>query len=240
MKPALFLHPQKTAGTSIILALRERYGVAETASHGDFAMSDISDRAFISGHFGFAFAEPLFPNRTTFTFLRDPIDRVISLYNFCRARSDASFPIYAAAQRWDFEEFVERCSDRPSSSASNDDLIVYESVWNNLAWQFAFGWGGDLNSDGRRSILEFDESELLRDALKNIERFDIIGTVEKFNRDIQRICIALGLSDLKVGRHNESPPGVSRSNLTASVIRKIERATELDRHLYESVIRKGV
>ena len=91
-KPALFLHIQKTAGSSIVDLARQAYGSDEVVSHGDFFLQpapssldalvdakgdgsrEFADHAFISGHFGFGFAQPMMQGRYSFTFLRDPIE----------------------------------------------------------------------------------------------------------------------------------------------------------------------
>jgi hypothetical protein len=75
LKPVVFLHLQKTAGTSIINVARQFYGNKNVISHGDFfldqngspitgdkfAQPEFMERRFgnipfISGHFGYDFA----------------------------------------------------------------------------------------------------------------------------------------------------------------------------------------
>lgn len=62
LRPALFLHIQKTAGTSIQGMARKHYGNQNAVSHGDFAQLGVrgcQEKPFVSGHFGFEFAKRL-------------------------------------------------------------------------------------------------------------------------------------------------------------------------------------
>ena len=113
MRRVLFLHIQKTAGTSVQEMARIAYGSDRVVSHGDFVSLGVEgcrSYDFVSGHFGFAFARPLMEGRYCFTFLRDPIDRIISLYEFCKTRDPLEFPIYAIAQRTDLVGFLSHFS----------------------------------------------------------------------------------------------------------------------------------
>ena len=66
---------------------RESYGNENVISHGDYVdlgVEGCSRKRFVSGHFGFVFAEPLMSERYCFTFLREPKQRLESLYRYCR------------------------------------------------------------------------------------------------------------------------------------------------------------
>ena len=98
-RPAIFAHIQKTAGTTIIEAVRRHYRNRFIA-HGDYLEHDtasLKNIPFISGHFGFEFCRQFMDGRYSFTFLRDPVERLLSLYFFSRTRDPAEFPIYRAA-----------------------------------------------------------------------------------------------------------------------------------------------
>jgi hypothetical protein len=84
-KPAIFLHIQKTAGTSIVDLARRHYGNENMTSHGDhlegFKQFPLKDKffeterilskyeatPFISGHFGYDFSKPFMNVRYSFT-----------------------------------------------------------------------------------------------------------------------------------------------------------------------------
>jgi len=69
LKPALFLHIQKTAGTSIVEYAKRYY--PSIISHADFLNhkpEEFSEVQFISGHFGYEFTKYHMPNRYSFVF----------------------------------------------------------------------------------------------------------------------------------------------------------------------------
>ena len=109
-KPAVFLHTQKTAGTTIVTLVASFLGGEYVTSHGDFMDDDGFDPAtkpFISGHFGYDYAEELINTRYSFTFLRDPADRILSFYYFCRQSNPDEFPVYKLAHELSLNEFLE-------------------------------------------------------------------------------------------------------------------------------------
>jgi len=214
---------------------RQHYGSGNVSSHGDFfseQAGDESGKDFISGHFGFNFARPHLGARYSFTFLRDPIDRLISLYNFCNTRPDDSFPIYRAARRLSFEDFIAYGCDKPVSAGDIDHLICRETIRNNQVWQLAHGWGADKNSKGRVSVLDFRNDELLSLAKRNLEAFDHVGTVEAFDNAAPVILKALGIEHDGLARENVGTGSVRREELAPSTLAALAYATELDAELY--------
>ena len=68
IKPSLFLHIQKTAGSSIVHYARLSLSSDKVMSHGDYLKGgfrrgklpgDFKDCTFVSGHFGFDFARQM-------------------------------------------------------------------------------------------------------------------------------------------------------------------------------------
>ncbi len=225
MKPALFLHIQKTAGTSVQEMAREAYGNDQVISHGDFLKLGVEGCRpynFVSGHFGYAFAQPLMEGRYCFTFLRDPIDRLLSLYDFCLTRDPAEHPIYAIAQKTDLEGFL-------SDAHGREHLSM---IWNNQVWQMTYGWGHRMA--GRPAVDPFavDPADLLRQAKANLAKFDHVGFVANFDADISMIFRALGAPEFVSRWSNANPRAHRSSKLSSRVRSKIEQLTALDQELY--------
>lgn len=223
LKPALFLHIQKTAGTSIVELAVKHYGEANVCSHGDFLgrrPSDFSSIPFVSGHFGYDFARTLMPSRYCFTFLRDPIDRILSYYSFCRQQDPAEFWIYKLAHERDLESFLNLGFESPMGKAC---------LWNQLTWQLAHGYGKQDN----RSIVDFESEELISLATEHLNDFDYIGFTESFETDKSNILRALGISDDSLVIANQSGRRISSGELRSTTKHLLARLTELDRHVYE-------
>jgi hypothetical protein len=227
--PALFLHIQKTAGTSILHLVRHYYGDS-VVSHGDCwgrSPEQLSNVRFVSGHIGYDFARHLMPGRYSFTFLRDPTARILSMYYFCRARNPAEFDIYRKAQELSLPDFLE---------AGLHDPCVRKNIWNNQVWQLAHGYA---HLD-KRSLSDFGHDELLRMAKDNLASFSHVGLTERFHQDSIPVLRALGLpmtSAMPRMNATEGRPGLLEHSPV--IRRKLDKLTELDRELYQFARRLG-
>lgn len=245
--PALFLHIQKTAGTSIVDLARRHYGSSSVTSHGDhlkgidgtssnkilFSPENIKARfgrvAFVSGHFGYDFSRVLMDGRYAFTFLRDPAERILSFYYFCKTRDPNEFDIYKLSQEVSLDAFLEMGFEVPSVKAC---------IWNAQAWQLAHGYS---NTDGRY-ILQFTPDQILELATNHLNDFSYIGFAERFEHDRNNILCDLGIDLPKrkiVSNANPGRPGVR--DLPSSTAKLLDELTELDRTLYkEAMALQGV
>lgn len=219
--PALFLHIQKTAGTSIVQMAAQHYGSSNVSSHGDFVgrvSQEFVGKAFVSGHFGYSFARPLMRDRYTFTFLRDPIERVLSFYYFCQSRNPEELPIYRLARNLDLEGFVR---------AAVDDELVKSRIWNSQVWRLATGPGSVAVDDMRAE-------EMLELAIAHLEEFSYIGFTESVDDDVRAIQQALQITDqIILGKENVTEGRITTNDISAGVLSMIEEITQLDRQLYD-------
>jgi hypothetical protein len=233
------MHIQKTAGSSVVHLARSYYGNENVCSHGDhlegfneFPLKDkfftqeriaaqFGHLPFISGHFGYDFAKPFMKDRFSFTFLRDPVERILSFYYFCKSRNPDEFSIYRLVQEVTLNEFLERGLNSPDVKAC---------IWNNQAWQLANGYG---NSNGR-NILSIPPDEILYLAIQHLDEFSYIGFAETFEKDRDNILKALNIVPPKEKIVSNSNPGrpVAR-DLSASTLELLHELTHLDRSLYQ-------
>lgn len=230
MRPALFLHIQKTAGTSVQEMARSAYGNDQVISHGDFlelGHEGCRKYDFLSGHFGFEFARPHMEGRYCFTFLRDPIERLLSLYEFCKTRDPAEHAIYAVAQSTDLEGFL--CESHGPGHVS--------MIWNNETWQLTHGWGHMMAGGPPVDLLRTDRQDLLASSKANLEKFDYVGFVQTFDADIRRIFSDLGAPHLTPVRTNTVRRKHQRASISPAARAQLEKMTELDRDLYEYALR---
>ena len=237
-KAAVFLHIQKTAGTSIVDLAREAYGSNEITSHGDFMLPpkhldelldargtsppNLLNRRFISGHFGYDYASHFMKQRYSFTFLRDPVERVLSFYYFCRQRAPQEYEIYSLAQRLTLDQFLLLGFERPSVKAC---------IWNNQTWQLANGYG---HTNGR-NILSYEPDEMLALAMLHLNFFSYVGFAENFEADRDNILRDLGIQPpcTKVVS-NANPSRPTAKNLPPGTRRLLADLTQLDQALYEA------
>jgi len=215
------MHIQKTAGTSITEAVRPYYR-NDIVSHGDYLKHDpasLKNIRFISGHFGFEYARQFMDGRYAFTFLRDPVERILSLYYFSRTRDPAEFPIYRLAHELDLAEYLRAGFDRK-------DVNTY--LWNQQAWQLACGW-----TEGAQEIPDFTEAQILEQAKAHVMEFNYIGFVESFAADSKAILANLRVPPERLVPANLTPARPHRNDLPAATIRLAEELTRLDAALYE-------
>lgn len=219
---ALFLHIQKTAGTSIIHLARQYYG-SNLTSHGDCwkgRPQDFQDVGFVSGHIGYQFAKPLMQNRFSFTFLRDPVERILSMYYFCRSRNPDEFDIYRRANELDLPDFLE---------AADWDPCIRKNIWNNQVWQLAHGYA----HQDERTITDFSEAEMIGLAKQHLLKFSHVGLMESFDSDSNIVLTALGIpTSHQMPRLNNLPGRPNTAAMSQSVLALLDGLTVLDRQLY--------
>lgn len=232
LKPAVFLHIQKTAGTSLVHMARQQYGNTDVSSHGDYMSAPMDRRRFVSGHFGYHYAMSLPGDRYSFTFLRDPIERVISLYNFSRNRDPEQYPMYKLAHENSFHDFLKITGETPDREGEPMLIGNYEHVWNNMTWQLAYGWDAHIGRNGK-SVLDFEPTELIELAKQNLLKLDYFGLQETFNEDARHVAAALGMRTESIPRQNTSSKTVTLDSLDAPTAQLLSSLTELDRELYE-------
>jgi len=234
-RKAIFHHIQKTAGTSVVTMAKEIYGSHNITSHADFTTLKPEDRhkvPFLSGHFGYAYFADLLPERYSFVFLRDPIDRVISFYNFCRSQPEDIYPIYSFAKSVNIMDFV--LDSYTQDKTDRDRAARYERVWNNQTWQIAHGWVPVSLRPERKTVLDFSPDTLLDMAKEHLMHYNHVGLMETFEDDMKLIISELApWKNVSMEKKNVSKKTLRRSELTEEEINVISDATRLDCALYD-------
>ena len=227
----IFLHIAKTAGTSIVHFFRQRMPEDAICSHGDFLripgeavdfQDSLSQYRFLSGHFGYADIAPLLPDSYSFTFLRDPVDRVLSLYKFCmHSDMQRQFAVARAARDLGLEGFL--ASMLPE---------VCEMLDNQQTWQLARNyWQSD-----RHALAHLGDEELLDLAIHHLDAFDHVGLTESFDRDFARILADLGIEeDVPRSRQFETVDPITRERLSPGALASLQERLALDYRLLERV-----
>jgi len=217
------MHIQKTAGTTITQSVRRHYR-KDMVSHGDYLERDTASlqrTLFISGHFGFEYCRQFMDGRYSFTFLRDPVERILSLYYFSRTRDPAAYPIYRVAHEMDLAGYLRAGFER-------DDIKTY--LWNHQACQLACGW----HDPAQRQIADFTDEQILERAKAHLTEFDYIGFAESFGVDSKAILANLNVPvPESLVPANVTPRRPHRNDLPAATIRLAEELTRLDAALYE-------
>lgn len=220
----VFIHIQKTAGSSIVRAIKNQAGM-DLPSHGDFAGDKRAfhkDDRFFLGHFGFNRIREIPDPKFCFTFLRDPIDRIISLYYFWKEDADNEYPIFQTAKEMDLEAFLQ--SENPR---------VRQHIDNVQTWTFV----GDCWGEVRHQYQHLSSTELLEIAKTNLDTLDFVGFQENYRADSETLFQMLGF-DAAVGNVavNKTAGRPRREDLPASTLRLMAPLVELDDELYRHAL----
>jgi len=223
-RQSLFLHIQKTAGTSVVKSVSENYG-HDLISHLDYwtlSSDDIQRVGFISGHFGYDYARQFMKDRYSFTFLRNPVERVLSFYHYaCKEADNYDYEVFKVARNHSIEDFLSKCSNHSN---------IKPYVWNHQVWQLACGWGNRI----KKSINSCDPEAMLEEAKRHISAFNHVGFVETIEQDMELIFENLGI-ERRGGIKRENSTGRSNSlNVLSSKARNcLHELTKYDQMFYD-------
>ena len=225
-KPAVFMHIQKTAGTSLISMVRQIYGKGEVTSHGQFlslSISELDRHKFVSGHFGFAVVDALQKERFSFTFLREPRVRILSQYYYMRTMVGSAYEIHKMAQRMSLDCFLE--------AAISGDPVIATHLFNQQTFQLAHGW----ICSGVEAPKKLDRDDTIMLALENLRSLNYVGLVETFDADCLHIFKALGVPEVRLEHRNKGPRCIRLSEISSRTRDQLNALTEFDDILYNSV-----
>lgn len=178
-----FMHIGKTAGTSFFHLLCETLGdlAHYHASPEEFdrvTQKELDSYRLITGHFSFVHTSKFRSDRYLMTFLRDPLDRVLSNYYFLRnwdgLINDSNREMVRYAKNLSLMEFL-RCDDSQVQSVTRNHQAYF------IASDF-------------RSLRKLSDYDLKRKAADNLELIDFIGITEEYERSVKMFFYELDRS----------------------------------------------
>lgn len=210
--PVCFLHIPKCAGTSLRLGLEQSFGQDTVYRYYlPDAVGGASDPAFVTGHIDYDWLIANFPNGNLFTFVREPLARLISQYHFdvryFRSRSDSKGNVNFG-------------NGDPVSEIMSSRLLYYDNCMTRLI--SGAGWGvpfGELTD------------EHLKRALGNLERFFFVGFADRFEMDCKELGRILGMP-INCGHTNIGEYGDSRMTISSEALPLLD----LDDQLWQALI----
>lgn len=216
-----FLHIMKTAGTSLHYWLRK--AMPETPIfHGDEYLFDrtsaaeLSNHGLLLGHFSWNHVAK-FRRPYIITFLRDPVDRVTSVYWWLR-NWDVPDPTVKEAAA------IAKTTDLKGFLAS-DDIHVRRLTENQQAYALASDW---------RSPRTVSHQQLLHQATSNLAKVGFAGYAEDYGGCLRLLSRELSLANPPPAEHLNK---TNKFSPTDEEREMIEALNSVDKALHDRVRR---
>ncbi|MDM5225448.1 sulfotransferase family 2 domain-containing protein [Cytobacillus sp. NJ13] len=207
----IFMHIPKTGGMTLKRIIKRQYPdnmILKDITDGKIQefkeKLEERDFKFVFGHLSFGLHLHTTKQCTYITMLREPIDRVISMYYYVLGKE--KHPLHGIVKGLSFEEFL----DHP-------DL---KNHTNNMQTKRALGKNSLITTD-----LELAKLNLLN-------HFTVIGITEMFDDSIKLMKEKLNWNDISYVRKNKTKKRLSKDELGQRIISKITENNELDIELY--------
>jgi hypothetical protein len=192
-RAVVFIHVQKTAGTSVTQLLAANFEPARRCPERfnqlhHYSLAELGKYDFFSGHFDL-FSTHLIPRRSIFrlSFFRKPSDRLISFYRFARAHPPSpsllADPHFALAKELDAVAYFSNDFIRASRLINNHYRAVFGgSLWPGVRLHFDGGPSGDSVFGG------------VDRAIEGVRLLDGLGLTHRFTESMRVIFDDLSFS----------------------------------------------
>ncbi|MGF1522350.1 MAG: hypothetical protein ACFBSF_08540 [Leptolyngbyaceae cyanobacterium] len=235
MSPRLFfIHIPKTAGSTFNAFLDQQYAFTDIAPPEAFAKGDeyihngdpagrlnyLKKFSLYRGHYGYNACQLFMPEYVTLTVLRDPVERVVSQYNFWRTEPEVLLEnsthdarsMAALARQLPLRDFFQ--TEHP---------LITRLFHNGQARPLATDFGCDLEGQALQEL-----------ALSHLEKIDYVGVTAAFDLFLRVLCERFGwhhpqqLQPLNTARHSLQVEDLDQATLNA-----IMAKNEVDLALYK-------
>jgi hypothetical protein len=217
----IFLHIPKTAGVTLYHVIERQYRpedmhriVGTPWGFEDFTKLSQARRAeirLLTGHIQFGVHLQLPRPAVYFTLLREPVDRVISYFEYIRRRPEDYFYDLVASNNLDLKGFIQSKAD---VMMDNHQTRILAGCWYDLE----FG--------------ECTEAELEAAKTNLREHFAVVGLTERFDETLLLLKRAFGWRNVFYTRANVAPRRLKRSDLPPDTLDVIAQVNWLDVELY--------
>jgi hypothetical protein len=216
----IFLHIEKTAGTSLVSYIRESVGEKnfyytrpELLDDESKVKEELSQYKALAGHIRYDQIVKNYQNLFKMTFLRDPIDRILSFYYYAKEVPKTADGITVESKRLNILDFLDYCKEK------NDRRFV-----NGMTYKIS-------------SAVAIDKE--LESAKKNLLDFDFIGIQEYFDDSLRLLSHKTGWKPLAISpKTNRTKNRESKESMEEDVIQKIIEMNQDDIILYNEALKQ--
>lgn len=239
----LFLHLPKSGGTTLRHVLERQFPPGRSLQAYPTPESHAATRAgrlvlppalaeltpeersrfgLVSGHFSYGIHEAFARPCRYLTFVRRPVDRVVSLYHHARLHVDHVMHPLIHDEGMSLAQLLE----------SRRNALEYEDA------QVRALAGYHLEEEFR-SAVEADPEAVLERAIRHLEsHFDVVGIMEAYDTSLLLAAERYGWTDVAYQVRNVTAPPRRRPEDDPEVRRLIRRHNRLDERLHEYARRR--
>lgn len=217
-KTVIFLHIPKAAGTTLYDPLKQQYnkrrimilhGIIEDKEK-DFKNNYYSQKNkinLIKGHMTFGLHQFLDCPSTYITVLRNPVDRIISVYYYLK-------------------QSVNHVQHKLVKSVTLEDFVSSNTAHNNCQTRFIAGNFHDIAGQS--------DAEVLARAKKNLtEHFAVVGLSERFDETLILLKRQLGWETMPFYVKQNKSRKPAKATISQETLKIIQSKNSLDMKLYE-------
>jgi hypothetical protein len=232
-----FLHLEKTAGMAVTQVLTEQFHPLQLDADlrrafpphvltplPPFLLDRVRRCSLVWGHYDLPSIRRLGDDRFTFTFLREPRARILSLYSYWRGQAalglgwDGKNQAVLMAQRLSLVEFL-----------NTDDPTVTDYIDNGYVRRLT----GQYRSCHAIDPLQEAPGHWLEAALRALDIFDFVGLTEETQGSMQRLGRMLEFTPpARMPKVNVTQREASMRGADPEVDAALERLTALDSQIY--------
>lgn len=220
MTPVIHLHVPKTGGTTVYHHLQAVYGEAFCRAPNHLpAAYDASRYACVSGHFTMGDLEAMgVAGRPVLTALRDPVDRLLSLYHYL-----TNPPPEAQGHRW------------------TEDVAGMSFEAFALSERVDWPW---LDNDATRRLSGLGESRDRVDdshvnaALLNLAHFPLVGLTDRMDETLSRWSELFDWPAVQTEARYRQPGRMRQEDIDPGVLAAVRARQRHDAVLYQFVTRR--
>lgn len=224
-----FVRIHKTASTTLVNLLEKHFHANEvyplTQSVEHLSSQDTQPYRCFYGHYPYTFYQSCVQRPVYITVLRDPVERVLSLYRHARRIQEPAgvgqAHLKAAAATGSLMDFLQ-------SGDRFVNLLTINAQTRQIATQLYF----DPTLPEERASYPPD-AELLERAKTHLDQWPFFGITEHFQESVALLFYVFGwYPDLSYPSLNQSPNSLEPADLSPEAIAEIRARTQLDAALY--------